>query len=251
MRKKALVLGGHSPIAIAISKKLSENYDVLHVTRSPDSQLMDSFDTKLEIEIVELDLLDEKQVSSLIENELIQKGHTIETIVFAHKSGPATISEAIRLEVEAPIYVIDKIIKHQTKGDLKSVVFLSSPAASSVLVDQELPYHLSKASLIQAIRYLSVKYGKLGVRLNAVSPGSFVSKPRSRNYYNINSEYKQKIMDFVPSGDFIHPENIADTVFFLSSNLSVGINGQNINIDGGYSNLESSGYFISNNRPTT
>lgn len=249
MERSAVVFGGHSPIAIGISKKLAERYQVIHVSRTPDSNLASEFEFHEQINMIKLNLLDHKAIAEFVRTEIVAKKIVIETIIFAQKSSYSSISEAIALEIEASIFMIDEVLRVQENQDLTAVVFLGSPAATSVLADQNLAYHLAKACVNQTIKYLSVRYAHHGVRFNGVSPGSFVDKPRSKDFFQKNSEYKDKIKNFIPTGDFVQLSKIAEVVNFLSGNKSEGVNGQILSIDGGYSNMEPSNYFITSNHP--
>jgi NAD(P)-dependent dehydrogenase (short-subunit alcohol dehydrogenase family) len=249
MRKLALVTGGHSQIAIDVSIELSLNFDVIHISRNPDKNLSENFTSHPNIEIFHLDLLDESAIEQTIFQIVKESNREIETIVFAHRSRENNLSAAIKLELERPLLLIDEVMKHQSARQLRSVIFFSSPASEKILADQELAYHLSKTCISQAVRYLSIKFARLGIRVNGVSPGSFVKKKRSEDFYLTHTEYLKQVLEFIPEHELVSTKNIGSLVAFLASQVSAGINGQIIRIDGGYSNMEESSYFIQANRP--
>ena len=59
-----------------------------------------------------------------------------------------------------------------------SIVVMSSIASRLVLADQPLGYHVARAGVEQLVRYYAVTLGERGIRVNAVSSGSFI-KPES------------------------------------------------------------------------
>ena len=249
MRELALVTGGHSQIAIDISIELSLNFDVIHISRNPDETLSENFISHPNVEIWQLDLLDESAIERAVFRIVKESNREIAAIVFAHRSREIDFSSAVKLELESPLRLIDEIIKYQSETQLKSVIFFSSPASEKILADQELAYHLTKTCISQAVRYLSIKFASLGIRVNGISPGSFVKKKRSEDFYLTHADYLRQVLEFIPEHELVSTKNIGYLACFLASPVSAGINGQIIRIDGGYSNMEESSYFIQANRP--
>jgi len=249
MRELALVTGGHSQIAIDISIALSLHFDVIHLSRNPDKSLSECFMNHPNIGILQLDLLDESAIEREVLRIIEGSNRDVAAVVFAHRSRENDFSSAIKLELESPIHLIDEIIRYQSETHLRSVIFLSSPASEKILADQELAYHLTKTCISQAVRYLSIKFSGLGIRVNGISPGSFVKKKRSENFYLTHPDYLSQVIEFIPEHELVSTKNIGSLAAFLTSQESAGINGQIIKIDGGYSNMEESSYFIQANRP--
>jgi len=249
MRKIALVTGGHSQISMDISIQLSLKFDVIHFSSNPDQALHDYFRDALSVSVSQLDLTDKAAIDKEIQRIQTEFNKEISVVVFAHRSRDKNLSKSIKLELENPIYLIDTIIKYQPAQHLQSVVFFSSPASEKIIADQELTYHLTKSCINQAVRFLPFQYADLGIRVNGIAPGSFVKKLRSENYYLENPEYLNRILEFLPERELVSTKSIATLVEFLATPASKGVNGQIIKIDGGYSNLEESNYFIQANKP--
>lgn len=109
-----------------------------------------------------------------------------------------------------------------------SVVQLASIAAL-----QGMPfgagYAASKAALLSLTRTMALEWGPLGIRVNAVAPGS-VQVPRS-----ISAEDPSIAQRTIPLGRRGEPEDVAGAVLFLLSDLSQWITGQVLVVDGGAS----------------
>ena len=87
-------------------------------------------------------------------------------------------------------------------------------------------YSAIKGGLINFTRYLASKYGKDGIRINALSPGGiFDHQPEP-----FVKAYEKR----VPMKRMGHPEDIAPAVSFLLSDEAKYITGHNLVVDGGW-----------------
>ena len=90
-------------------------------------------------------------------------------------------------------------------------------------------YSASKAALVSLTRTMALEWGELGLRVNAVAPGS-VHVPRSTA-----AEDPGIARRTIPLGRRGEPEDIAGAVLFLLSDLSRWMTGQVLVVDGGVS----------------
>lgn len=115
-----------------------------------------------------------------------------------------------------------------TVGTRGSVVQIASIAAL-----EGMPfgagYAASKAALLSLTRTMALEWGTLGLRVNAVAPGS-VRVPRNTDAEDLELERRA-----IPLGRRGQPEDIAGAVLFLLSDLSRWITGQVLVVDGGAS----------------
>lgn len=235
-KKKCVVFGGHSPIAIEISKLLSTSHTVFHFSRKIDKNLRLAFD---DFEDVELREFKSNDSIKLIDHSCLIS-EPINTLIFAFKSDLRNHSNELSnygTNVLFPYYYIRHLLEHKLFEQSASVIFFSSPAAELVLKDQPLIYHLIKSSINQLVRYLSVYYGEQ-LRVNAISPGSFVLKNRNKQFYSEKSKMGKKIRNFLPTKVIPTDKDIAHVVNFLASEEGKIFNGQNLKLNGGYLNLE-------------
>lgn len=124
-----------------------------------------------------------------------------------------------------------------TCGD-RSVVVVTSPADSDVVLEQPASYHAIKAGLSQIVRCYAVSLGCKGIRVNGIKP-AIVLKPRAQQFYAQNPDLVQLLNHVTPLGRMGKPVDIANAVLFLCDNASSFITGQILAVDGGLSLHES------------
>lgn len=88
------------------------------------------------------------------------------------------------------------------------------------------PYSAIKGGLINFTRYLASKYGKDGIRVNALSPGGIFDQQPDL----FVKAYEKK----VPLKRMGKPDDIAPAVSFLLSEEAKYITGHNLVVDGGW-----------------
>lgn len=115
-----------------------------------------------------------------------------------------------------------------------SIVIVSSINAGLISKDVSVGYHIAKAGMNQLARYYAVSLGPLGIRVNSVSPGSFI-KEENRAAIAGNFALLDLHRRIVPLGRLGTAREVAKTIFFLSGEESSFITGQDIIVDGGTS----------------
>jgi NAD(P)-dependent dehydrogenase (short-subunit alcohol dehydrogenase family) len=90
-------------------------------------------------------------------------------------------------------------------------------------------YATAKAGLLALARTMALEWGPLGLRVNAVAPGT-IQVPK-----NAGSGETEQDRAVIPLGRRGRPEDVAAAVLFLLSDLSEWISGQLIAVDGGAS----------------
>jgi NAD(P)-dependent dehydrogenase (short-subunit alcohol dehydrogenase family) len=118
-------------------------------------------------------------------------------------------------------------------GD-KSIVMVSSVFGDYVGEGQAVSYHVGKAGMNQMMRYYAVNLGRRGIRVNAVTPFTFL-KDESRDSYLKNEPLHDLYKKITPLGRMGTAADSARLIAFLCSVQSDFINGQNIYVDGGLS----------------
>lgn len=100
-------------------------------------------------------------------------------------------------------------------------------------------YSAAKSSINNFTEWLAVHFAKVGVRVNAIAPGFFLT---NQNRFLLTDEKSgkltnrgEKIIANTPMGVFGEPEDLNGTVLYLMSDQSRFITGICIPVDGGYS----------------
>ncbi len=94
-------------------------------------------------------------------------------------------------------------------------------------------YAASKGALLALTRQLAVEWTRAhGIRVNAIAPG-FVPADQNRQILK-SGDRGRRILECTPMERFGTPEEIAGAVAFLCSPAARFINGECINVDGGF-----------------
>lgn len=118
--------------------------------------------------------------------------------------------------------------KYMTKQREGKIINISSVVAIMGNAGQS-NYCASKAGIIGLTKSLARELAKRNICVNAIAPGFIKTKMTDV----LNDSVVEQIASNIPLSRLGAPEDIANVVAFLSSNLSNYITGQVINVDGG------------------
>ena len=93
-------------------------------------------------------------------------------------------------------------------------------------------YCASKAGQIGLMKSLAKELGPSNINVNCVCPGLIDTDMNSE----LSQEEKQQIIDETPLGRIGYPSDVANAIYFLSSEEASFITGQCLTIDGGWIN---------------
>lgn len=92
------------------------------------------------------------------------------------------------------------------------------------------PYGASKSAIITLTRTMASEWHEFGIRANTVSPGAVMSE-RVIEKSAAMSDRAKKSRDTGQKVILSEPQELANTITFLLSDLASGISGQNITVD--------------------
>ena len=141
--------------------------------------------------------------------------------------------EMIETNLTSVFICIKHEIKHMLESDTGGVIVNTSSGAGIVPAPGQAHYTAAKHGVVGLTKSVAAEYGKFGIRCNSILPG-LVDTPMIRDENGELTERAKKTLERIsPSGELIKPEQIAETVIWLSSAGSAKVNGQSVVIDGG------------------
>ena len=235
----ALIYGGRSPIALDLCNQLAIAGHKVHlVTRVRDEAMVALAKENGCSEVHECNLEDSVKSIELALKIDSQVGG-LDAVAFAHRYRSEVAAPLIQYSVE--VYTPYEILKALAEGKRSrqcAVVLMTSPAAHSVVGDQDFQYHASKAALSQLVRFGSVCFAARNLRINGLSPGSFIFKQRAADFYAKNPQIVERANNLIPLSRMGTVNEIASVAHFLLSKQSSYLNGQILEVDGGLSTLD-------------
>ena len=93
-------------------------------------------------------------------------------------------------------------------------------------------YTAAKHGVIGLTRAAAVEYGNVGIRVNAVLPGT-TDSAMTRGFVRDHPEMEKFLKRTSVTGEFLEPDEIADAVVWLASDQARRVNGQSLVVDGG------------------
>ena len=121
------------------------------------------------------------------------------------------------------------ILKSMLPHKNGSIINISSTSAFDSNVGRS-AYSASKLSLVSLTKSLSSELGRHNIRVNSIAPGLTETDMAIQN---TKKELMNEIIERSSLKRIGKPKDIANSVLFLSSDLSSFITGQTIRVDGG------------------
>jgi len=130
----------------------------------------------------------------------------------------------------------------ERRGLALSVVNVSSVAASSALGRGNAGFGASKAALNQLTRELAVEWATRNARVNAIEPCQVAGEGFDRLAETAAGRAAiQSMLDGIPAGRFVQPEEIVGPVIFLASDAARMVTGAVLPVDGGNTAMNAGG----------
>jgi NAD(P)-dependent dehydrogenase (short-subunit alcohol dehydrogenase family) len=248
--KVAIVAGGATGIGAATCRRLASEGASVVVA---DVNMKGATSTAAAIEqdganaqAVEIDLREESSIVALVERTVsLYGGVDLLDNNAADTSAAAMIGDldvvAIDLAMWDQIFAVNLrgfvlTCRHAIPAMLErgggAIVNIASGSGLSGEPDH-VAYGCSKAGVIQLARHIAVRWGKDGIRCNAIAPGLIVTEKVAALGEAFRG-FSDLILARVLTPRLGRPEDIAATVAFLLSDDAGYISGQVFPVDGGH-----------------
>ena len=136
-------------------------------------------------------------------------------------------SNVIDINLKGTFLCSKAALKSMTKNKFGRIVNVSSIAYIKTGINQS-HYAASKAGIVALTKSMAKEYGRFGIRVNAVAPG-----PIYTDLNKMSSEEEKEVIKLTPLKQVGKAEEIANIIYFLSSDTSSYITGETIVADGG------------------
>ena len=226
-----------------VDKYYKEGYNVVLIDndlRRLDKLVLDQrYDEDAILKIV-CDVTDEKEVENAV-NKTIERFKTIDVLVnvagiCGHYDKVADMSydnfkKIYAVNVFGTFLMMKKVIPYMQRQNKGSIINFGSVSGMRGY-NFESAYGSSKWAVIGMTKCAASEYGECGIRINSVSPGWVKSPMMDKTLDNYGDLGKADI-NLGAMHRVARPAEIADAVYFLSSDEAAYITGTNLPVEGG------------------
>ena len=238
--KVAVVTGGSSGIGLSISKVLlnaSARVIIIDIDDKRFETVKDEIKKISEnFDFYTSNVKNSEKISDTV-NAIIAKESKIDILV--NNAGIVKDGLLIRMSDEDWLDVIDvnlngmfyitkNVLKHMFKAKSGRIISIASVIGEIGNMGQA-NYAASKAGIIAFTKSIAKEYAARGILANAIAPG-FI---RTVMTDKLPEDVKDAIKKSIPLNKIAEPEEIANAVLFLCSELSAYITGTVLNVNGG------------------
>jgi sorbose reductase len=242
-----VITGGYGGIAMATAGRLAELGGTVVLTgrdaaKGEAAAELIRTQTGGSAHFYELDVADPDAVDAVAERISSEVGVVQGLVANAAAAWPGAAFDlsaqdwrnTIGVNLDGAFYCAQSFGKRM-RGSGGSIVLVSSVAATNVTWPPAVvSYSVSKAGLSHLAALLGVEWASEGIRVNAVEPGH-INTDMTKRAQQRRPEMMAKWISEVPQNRLIEPEEVADTIVFLLSDLASSMTASVITADGGYS----------------
>ena len=235
--EKVFITGSSGGIGSSITKKFIDVGYKLILTSSSKEKLSTMKNEYGDLHsYYQLDLSDLSSITSKM-NEISNEHPDISVVI--NNAGMTSDSLLLRMKLEqwqkvintnlsSNFAIIKSILPNMIKNKKGKIIGISSVVALSGNPGQS-NYVSSKSGMIGFYKSIAHEVASRNININVVSPGFIVSPMTEK----LNDLQKNKILDNIPMKKFGEPDDVANLVYFLTTNQASYITGQNFHVNGG------------------
>lgn len=142
----------------------------------------------------------------------------------------ATWDDDVAVALKGSFLCSQAVLKDMTERGAGVILNISSVNALTYFGNEA--YSAGKAGIINLTKSLAVRYGRFGVRVNAIAPGT-LRTPAWEQRQQKDPGIFERVAKWYPLGRIGKPEDVAGAALFLASDEAAWISGVVLPVDGG------------------
>ena len=236
--KRVLIIGGSGGIGSATVEKFVKKGHQVVFTYCNNAASAAAISKKTGAQALRCDLTDPNAVNKTVENVLKLLGGSIDVLV--HCAGIAQIklfteitdndwSTMLAANLSSVFYVTRAVAPYMIAKHYGKIVTVGS-MWGKVGASCETHYSAAKAGIEGFTKALAKELGPSGITVNCVEPGVIDTPMNSL----LDSDTKKSLCEETPLCRIGTPKEVAEAIYFLSSDRSSFITGQILGVDGGF-----------------
>lgn len=240
-----LVTGGSRGIGAAIARGAAADFEGVAITYASNSEAADATRSGIEATGVACCAVrkgagSSEEAEALLDTVESALGPVTALVNNAGVTGPIspftkvsfrTMQEVVAVNLIAPMLLSQAIIRRWRERQIGGrIVNISSVAARLGAPGEYIPYAAAKAGIETFTRGLAKEVAPLGIRVNAVAPGTTMTGIHAAAG---EPDRPARVARKIPMGRVGEPEEIANAVLWLLSDEASFVTGETITVAGG------------------
>lgn len=243
--KQALVIGGNSGIGLAIAQGLADAGASVFIAGRNEAKLTSAHESlsarigsRQRTQAYQADVSDFSALRGVIGQVLAHHGHLdilvnsqgINLLKPAEDFSTDEYARIMQTNLQSVFFACTEVGRHMLGRGSGSIINIAS-LASHRGWQRASVYAMSKAGVHSMTQTLAAEWAERGVRVNAISPGYFVT---DLNRATLVGERAERALARTPMRRFGDTSELAGASVFLASDAARFVTGQTIAVDGGF-----------------